>query len=198
MTEHGPGHTRVQKSHVEVTDDPLADKIEVVMSPGQYEQLVVRTYGAVSAYAARRVGRERAEDIVSETFLIAWRRRSAIPEPPLPWLYGVARKVIANELRTTERKRRLVDRIASLATEVADPPSVGDPAVARALRRLSDPEREALLLVAWEGLNPAEAAIAAGCSTATFRVRLHRAKKRFARYIEQLPERHRRPRMEQT
>jgi RNA polymerase sigma-70 factor (ECF subfamily) len=168
------------------------------MSPHEYEQLVVRTHGAVLAYAARRVGLERAEDIVAETFLVAWRRRSEVPEMPLPWLYGVARKVIANEVRSRQRKRRLAEHITALSTKFSDPPDVVDASVARALRLLSDPEREALLLVAWEGLDPAEAALAAGCSAPAFRVRLHRAKKRFIRTLEQSTDSHREPRLEQT
>jgi RNA polymerase sigma factor (sigma-70 family) len=168
------------------------------MSTHDYEQLVIRTHGAVFAYAARRVGSERAEDITAETFLVAWRRRSDIPETPLPWLYGVARKVIANEVRGRQRKRRLTERIASVSAQFTAAPDVADPSVARALRLLSQPEREALLLVAWEGLDPAEAAVAAGCSAATFRVRLHRAKKRFSRTINQSTGKHREPRLEQT
>ena len=62
-------------------------------------------YGRVHAYAARRVGSDAADDIAAETLLIAWRRREALPAEPLPWLYGIARSVVARHHHSGARRR---------------------------------------------------------------------------------------------
>jgi RNA polymerase sigma-70 factor (ECF subfamily) len=58
------------------------------------------------------VGPERAKDVAAETFLIAWRRLEDVPREPAPWLLGVARKVIAGQLRTDARRDALAARLA--------------------------------------------------------------------------------------
>ena len=65
----------------------------------RFSLLYVRCYGAVYAYAARRVGGGVASEIAAETFLIAWRRLDVVPEEPLPWLYGVARNFVLRRPR---------------------------------------------------------------------------------------------------
>jgi DNA-directed RNA polymerase specialized sigma24 family protein len=90
--------------------------------------------------------------------------------------------VLADQRRGLRRRRWLRERLslASIAPVVWEPPAEVGAELADALRSLTPPEREALLLVAWDGLTPAEGAIAAGCSAAAFRVRLHRARRRVA------------------
>jgi RNA polymerase sigma-70 factor, ECF subfamily len=142
-----------------------------------------RGYAAlVHAFALRRADPEAAQDITEETFLIAWRRREEMPPEPLPWLYGIARGVLANERRTSNRRLSLAARIAA---EPAAPDTIddGDHEVLQALASLRESDREALLLSAWEGLSTREAASAVGCSAATFAVRLHRARIRLARVL---------------
>jgi RNA polymerase sigma-70 factor, ECF subfamily len=121
---------------------------------------------------------------VAETFLVAWRRLDEMPSDGLPWLYGVARRVLANQRRTADRGAALEERVASAAPPAPsrDPgESAGDAEILRlALGRLPEPSREALMLVAWHGLSGARAARAAGCSRAAFAVRLHRARARLA------------------
>jgi len=149
----------------------------------RFEALFRAHYPALTRYAVRRVGENAAAEIVAEAFLIAWRRLDDVPDEPLPWLYGVARRVIANERRRRGRADRLVDRIGG---ERVAPP--GDPAdlvgdrlrIRTALDRLSARDREVLLLAEWERLPPADAAQVLGCSTATYHVRLHRARRRIA------------------
>jgi RNA polymerase sigma factor (sigma-70 family) len=144
---------------------------------------------AVLLYARRRVDRDAAADVVAETFLVAWRRLDAVPEDPLPWLYGVARKVVGNHRRALRRSQALVDRLADARATQA---WAGSPehelgaadALRRALAGLSDRDREALRLVAWEGLDAERAAVAAGCSRAAFAVRLHRARRRLAAALD--------------
>ena len=137
----------------------------------------------ILAYACRHVGPEEAQEIVSETFLVAWRRLIDLPGQPLPWLLVVARNTVANHRRSTYRGAVLAEELTRLeqtATAVhgADV-TVADRAYALArLAALSAKEREALLLVSWDGLTPAEAAQVAGCSVTAFRVRLHRARRR--------------------
>jgi RNA polymerase sigma-70 factor (ECF subfamily) len=137
----------------------------------------------VWAYAASRVGSQLADEIVSETFTVAWRRFSEMPISTLPWLLGVARNVIRDSVRADRRRDSLQAELHIWAGEsdgdVAD--GVADRiAMRRALAELSDADREVLTLVAWQGLSPREAARVIGCTAATFRVRLHRARKRLA------------------
>lgn len=138
--------------------------------------------GRVHAFALRRTNAETAQDITAETFLVAWRRREEMPPEPLPWLYGIARGVLANERRTSNRALSLTAR---LAAEPAAPDSGCDDnhEILQALASLREGDREALLLSAWEGLSTREAANVVGCSAATFAVRLHRARIRLARVL---------------
>jgi RNA polymerase sigma-70 factor (ECF subfamily) len=143
-----------------------------------------RGYAArLHAFALRRADPEAAQDVTAETFLIAWRRRAEMPPDPLPWLYGIARGVLANERRTSNRRLSLTARIAAepAASDVAE--AAGDHEVLQALASLRESDREALLLSAWEGLSTSEAAAVLGCTAATFAVRLHRARKRLARIL---------------
>lgn len=141
----------------------------------------------VWAYAVSRAGRQVADEAVSETFVIAWRRFADIPEPPLPWLLGVARNVLRDSARAQARRE-------SLAAELQDwaeppKPDLADEVADRnlalcALASLGEDDREALVLTAWHGLRAHEAAKVVGCSATTMRVRLHRARKRLAQALD--------------
>jgi RNA polymerase sigma factor (sigma-70 family) len=137
------------------------------------------------AYALRRASPDVARDAVAETFLVAWRRFDELSEDPVPWLIAVARNALANQRRSSGRQMRLAGRLTELRRERAtagDRPE--DSAAARtALERLRPKEREALLLIGWDGLTPSQAAGSLGCSAASFRVRLHRARRRFGRFL---------------
>lgn len=140
----------------------------------------------VYRYAYRRVGEGAADDVAEETFLAAWRRRHELPAEPLPWLYVTARHVVANHHRGAVRSARLFVRAKGDTSAGAPDPAGGvvmRHAIAEALAALSDTDREVLLLVAWEQLSLAEAATVFGCSAATFRVRLHRARRRLRRLL---------------
>lgn len=145
---------------------------------------------AVHAYARRRTDATAAEDAVAETFLVAWRRLDRVPaEDPLPWLFATARHVIGNQRRGETRREALRARLAlerPVAPEALNPAGgVSDEGarLLRALAALSPSDREALLLTAWEGLEPARAAAALGCSRGAFNVRIHRARKRLERTL---------------
>jgi RNA polymerase sigma-70 factor (ECF subfamily) len=157
----------------------------------QFEELFREHYGPVRGYAVRRIPGDVVQDVVSETFLVAWRRLDDVPADALPWLYGVARRVMANQRRSADRSAALERRVAASdpgSTGPDDPGErLGDGEVVRAaLDRLSDRDREALMLVAWHGLSGARAARAAGCTRGAFAVRLHRARARLATELESL------------
>jgi RNA polymerase sigma-70 factor (ECF subfamily) len=156
----------------------------------RFESCFHAHYPAVLVFAIRRLPeRSTAEDVAAETFAVAWRRRELIPDEPLPWLYGIALRVAANQRRSGERRRRLRERLEQEASSRAAAPEPAEAlhrrdAFARAFERLGEPEREVLRLVAWEGLDTREAASVLGCSAAAFRVRLHRARRRLAKHLE--------------
>jgi RNA polymerase sigma-70 factor (ECF subfamily) len=149
----------------------------------------------VWAYAAARAGRQAADDVVSETFTVAWRRLGDVPEAALPWLLGVARNVLRERYREEARRAAFIGDFAddpvrlpgadgNIAERVAE-----RLAVLRAMAALPDGDRELLILVAWQGLSPREAAKVVGCGVAALRVRLHRARKRLLRAVEDAPPR---------
>lgn len=146
---------------------------------------------AIRRYAARRVEPDAVDDVVAETFAIAWRKLPREADP-LPWLYAVARRVVHGHRRSHARRGALLARaISGHVTEAPapDPADVvddgHDPALIRAFEQLTETEREAVRLIAWEGLEHADAARAAGCSRATFAVRLSRARVRLRTALEQ-------------
>lgn len=166
----------------------MTDHAERVAAPGdreRFESLYRQHFRAVLGYALARVDPERAGDVAAETFLVAWRRLGDVPDDPLPWLYGVARKVTAGQLRGDGRREALRARIAArdprpgLPADPADVIARREAALA-ALDTLSDMDREVLTLVAWHGLDGRRAAEALGISRLSFAVRLHRARSRLS------------------
>jgi RNA polymerase sigma factor (sigma-70 family) len=137
--------------------------------------------GAVTAYARRRGSRD-PDGIAAEAMTIAWRRLADLPaDDPLPWLYATARNLVLAEAR-----RSTPSVAAAAEAEHVDPPLVElDPGLDRALRSLSQLDREALLLVAWEDLTPKQAAKALRINATAFRVRLLRARRRLQASLEQ-------------
>lgn len=142
---------------------------------------------AVARYAARRVPPDDVHDLVADTFLTAWRRLDEVPEDAVPWLFGSARRHIANRRRSTRRRQALDVRLANEPSPSRIEASHVDERIVAAIGRLPEAEREAMMLVAWDGLDPKRAAKAAGCGSGTFRVRLHRARSRLKRELESAP-----------
>ncbi len=157
---------------------------------GRFEGCFREHYARLLAFTMRRIsGREAAEEVVADTFAVAWRRRDRIPAEPLPWLYAIATNVIADQYRSTRRRHDLGLRLVHEAR--ADAPG-SDPAESLAHRdafavafgQLGAGEQEVLRLIAWDGLGVREAARLLGCSQGAFRVRLHRARRKLARRLD--------------
>ena len=146
----------------------------------------------IVAYCGWRAGSASdAQDAAAEVFLTAWRRLAELPEGDAArvWLYATARRVIANQRRSSRRRAALQERLAHEASSVPQkqpPPDREETPVHEALRRLGSRDREVLLLAEWEGLSPAQIASVLGCLTVTARGRLHRARRRFRTAYEDL------------
>jgi RNA polymerase sigma-70 factor (ECF subfamily) len=135
-----------------------------------------------------------AQDAAAEVFLTAWRRLDQLPEGDAArvWLYATARRVIANQRRSSRRRVALQERLAleaAVRPQERPPPDPEETLVHAALRRLGPRDREVLLLAEWEGLSPAQIAAVLGCLTVTARGRLHRARRRFQAAFEELVDR---------
>ena len=145
-------------------------------------------FEAVLAYARRRTAElSDAEDLAAETFVVAWRRLDRVPAPPeerLPWLYGVTRRLLANQRRSATRRVRLFDRLRS--SLAVSPPSV-TVTVEAALASLPERDQEILRLVAWESLTHAEVGVVIGISPNAVGIRLHRARERLRKAMKGSP-----------
>jgi RNA polymerase sigma factor (sigma-70 family) len=144
-------------------------------------------HDAVLGYLLRRTGSSHdAADLLADTFLIAWRRLDEVPagDQTRPWLYGVARRVLANHRRGEGRRHALTDRLCSELAESAPLEPAPDSTAAKVFHELPEQDRELLSLVAWEELDTAQIATTLGCSRNAVRIRLHRARKRFTKLLE--------------
>jgi RNA polymerase sigma-70 factor (ECF subfamily) len=174
----------------------------------RFELLYAKHAPAVKAYVLRRADASTADDVVAEVFVVCWRRFEEVPVDPLPWLLGVARRVLSTQRRGERRRGALHDRLTQTAgLSISESPDdfageapsgvtdaiprledgalagVADVALAGALARLSEADRELLLLIAWDGLSPVEAATVIGVKPATVRVRLSRARRRLTQAL---------------
>ena len=154
---------------------------EVVDAQARFEAVYRAHAGAVRTYVRRRSDAQTADDVVADVFVVAWRRLDDVPDDPLPWLLGVARRTLANSRRTAARDAALKGRI--VFERSADATHERDDAVLRALGMPREADREALLLVGWEGLDPPQAAVVLRVRPNTFSARLSRARRRFARAL---------------
>lgn len=172
----------------------------------RFEALYAAHAPAVRAYVLRRIDPATADDVLSEVFLVAWRRLDEVPAEPRLWLLGTARRVLANQRRSTARWLALhqqlstdrttahtaadlsggaVDAAHAVDRDLGSAASgAADHGVLRALAALRDTDREALLLIGWDDLKPREAAEVVGIPAPAFSMRLSRARRRFAQLLE--------------
>lgn len=163
----------------------------VMVTDTAFADLYRTHHGAICRYAARRLGPsddDRARDVAAEVFTIAWRRRAVIPADPLPWLYGVARRVVANERRGLQRRQRLAQRLRAQPVSAAPLADAAGSPVLVALGHLSPADQEVLALAAWEELGPADIAVVLNCSRSAASMRLHRARHRLRAALAALHE----------
>jgi RNA polymerase sigma-70 factor, ECF subfamily len=152
-----------------------------------FDRLLEDTFDRVLRYALRRGGEADAEDVVAETYLVAWRRRGDVPEPPedVLWLFGVARRQLANARRSERRRHRLrltLARERPVGAAPAQDPRVE--AVRDALQQLPDADAELLRLLAWEGLSQREAAAVLDTTENAIALRASRARRRLAELLD--------------
>ncbi len=159
-------------------------------SEERFRSLYAAHYDDVLRFARRRTDPASADDVVAETFVVAWRRADDVPDRPgeaLPWLYAVARLCLLNATRGDNRQRavavRLAARPAEPRREEAD--TVGDRLeMADAWQRLTPGEQEVLALAVWEDLTSPQAGRVLGISAAAYRLRLTRARRALARHLD--------------
>ncbi|MFI6026493.1 RNA polymerase sigma factor [Amycolatopsis magusensis] len=157
---------------------------------------------SLHAYLARRLDTATADDLVAETFLIAWTARARYRPDEAParaWLYGIATNLLRRHARSEVRGLRAYAREGGKAVDVATPEALAVSradasnhvrAMAGGIADLRQEERDVLLLVAWAGLRPSEAAEALGITSVTCRTRLHRARRALRKYADLLEENH--------
>ncbi len=149
----------------------------------RFEAMYAEHHARVLGYVLRRTDSpDDAADVLAETFLVAWRRLDDMPSGEVShlWLYGVARRILANHHRGERRRSKLADRVRDeLAARLPLPaPSGEGTPFAAAFRSLSNDDREVLALHGWEGLDAGEIARVLGFSRNAARIRLHRARLR--------------------
>ncbi|MFF2620273.1 RNA polymerase sigma factor [Oerskovia jenensis] len=155
----------------------------------RFADLWEENVGRVHRYVSRHAEPHTADDVVAETFLVAWRRIDDVPEDSLPWLLVVARNTVANARRSTYRRRAVEIELARVAHLAAHAPTPGvivpeREHVLAALARLSPKSREIVLLLAWDGLDTSQAAQVLGTSQAAVKMRLSRARRQLTRELD--------------
>jgi RNA polymerase sigma-70 factor (ECF subfamily) len=161
--------------------------------PERFAALFDRHADEIHRYAARRLGAELADDVTGEVFLVAFRGRArydrSLPDAR-PWLYGIATKVVAQHRRAERRRNHALAKMSPERPGTFDERSADrvtaeqlQPRLARALNRLSQGERDLLLLVAWADLTYEDAALALGVPVGTVRSRLHRLRVKVRRAL---------------
>ncbi len=157
------------------------------LEPGRaqrFEAFYAAHRDTVAGYVRRRVGDNDAGDVIAQVFSVAWRRFDIVPAPPGDrlWLFGVARRLVADHRRSTVRRLRLHQRLAEARDQLSGPPEsfeVLRSQVDAAMGDLKPAEREVLRLVAWDDLSHAEASVRLGCSPNALELRYRRARARF-------------------
>ena len=181
--------------------DPFGDDATVIRDsmsdPERFAVLVRRHAPAIQRYVTRRIGREAAEDVVAETFLIAFRQRGYYTDDGrdcLPWLYGIATRLAHRHWRGETRQLNLlartgIDPVTEPFTDRVDAEVTANAAKARlaaAVARLPAGQRDALLLLVWADLSYDQIARATGVPMGTVQSRISRARRRLRKQLADL------------
>ena len=156
------------------TDESEADR------RARFEELARELIDPLRRYLARRTDPATADDVLSDTLLVCWRRLDDVPDNALPWAYGVAANCLSNAERGQRRQERLAARISVVAPpdQSAPGPAAGDDELHEAMSALRAEDAELLRLWAWERLSPAEMATVLQISANAASIRLHRAREK--------------------
>ena len=166
--------------------------------PDRFASLFDRHAPHIHRYLARRVGPQAADDLVAETFLVAFGKRAGYDprfRDARPWLYGIATNLVGQHRREEVRQFRL--RLSAGPAPVQNDDSeravvnltaqsVRAP-LGEALGALAQADRDVLLLIAWEQLSYEEVARGLGIPVGTVRSRLHRARKKIRKALVGTP-----------
>ena len=157
----------------------------------RFERVAAEVYEPLQRYLRRRAHADDAADALADTLLVVWRRLDEVPDDPLPWSYGAARRCLANQRRGDARRLRLVQHAGAYIDVSAGPlldpqhaTETSDPALVAALEVLTDSEAEIVRLWAWEQLEPREIAIALEMTSNAVSVALTRAKRKLAQHLD--------------
>ena len=170
---------------------------ESLADPELFAILVRRHAPALQRYVTRRIGAGAAEDVVAETFLVAFRQRAGYADDGrdcLPWLYGIATRLVHRHWRSESAQLRLLartgtDPVTESFTDRVDATVCATAAKARmagALAKLPAGQRDALLMYAWAGLSYEQIATATGVALGTVQSRISRARQRLRRQLADL------------
>lgn len=160
----------------------------------RFRMMYDATYQDVFAYCLRRSNVEDAKDATADVYLVAWRRIDDIPtgDEALPWLYGTARKVLANQRRSRSRRGNLAAKIRNEASPNRSTPETTvvrreqDQEILDALGGLRESDREVIRLALWEELPHSDIGKILCCSDRAVTMRLHRATKRLGRQLRRV------------
>ena len=179
------------EDHARSDAQVIASSLE---APEAFAALYDRHAGLLFRYLIRRVGRDTADELLGETFRIAFEKRTSFDcdrPDARPWMYGIATNLLAKHRRSEARRLHATARLAAEHRPYADTDSVvaavdasvAWPKVAEAITQLPDGERDALLLFAWEDLSYQEVAAALDVPVGTVRSRLNRARSRLRELV---------------
>jgi RNA polymerase sigma-70 factor (ECF subfamily) len=193
------GRARYSEPDTNIYEPSSEEEMSIPTGTEQrYRRLFDAYHERVYVYCRRRTDVETARECASETFLIAWRRIDDVPpdDRALRWLYGVARRVLANRFRSQRRSRRLISRLGGLRRDPAPSPEVvvvrrsEDQEILDALACLRPQDQELLRLAVWEELPHAEIGEVLGCSAHAVDQRIRRAENRLASELRRSGHRH--------
>jgi RNA polymerase sigma-70 factor (ECF subfamily) len=154
----------------------------------RFEGLARELIDPLRRYLARRTDAATADDVLSETLLVCWRRLDDVPDNALPWAYGVTRNCLANAERGERRRARLAARLSVVTTptEATREPDARDDEVLEAMAALRPEDAELLRLWAWEQLTPVEVATVLRISPNAASIRLHRAHRKLGEELRKI------------